>query len=253
MVIRLPEMPKKHDKVIAEAIMSIHRNARTVLVPTGPVYGDFRVRGLKHIAGERKTVTTHVESGCSFSVDLDACYFSPRLSYERTRIAKQVKDGETVLNMFAGVGCFSLIIAKHSNASRIYSIDVNPLAFQFMQENIRANGFYGRIFPVLGDAKEIIEKRLCHAADRVLMPLPQKALEYLPLALLALKSGEGWIHYYDFEHADRSGNAVEKTMLKVAEKLATMNIDNKVSFGRVVRSVGPRWFQVVLDIAVRLV
>ncbi|MGC8998268.1 MAG: class I SAM-dependent methyltransferase [Candidatus Bathyarchaeia archaeon] len=247
-VIRLTEKSRKYGHIIAETIMKVHRNVRTVLAQTSPVHGDYRLRELEHVAGEKRTKTIHRESGCLFSVDVEKCYFSPRLFYERMRIAKLVGNGETIVNMFAGVGCFSLVIAKHSNASKIYSIDINPTAVQFMRENVKLNRFFGRVIPIEGDAKEIIQKMLRQVADRVLMPLPEKALEYLPYALLTLKEGGGWIHYYDFEHASKGENAVEKAKLKVAQRLEGLGVKFEIPFGRVVRTTGPNWYQIVLDI-----
>jgi len=249
-VLRLEQASLPHRRDIAAAVMSIHRNVKTVLAQVGPVQGSFRTRALRHVAGEDKTVTTHLEAACAFRVDVSACYFSPRLSHERMRIAGLVGEGEVVVNMFAGVGCFSILISRHSKASRVYSIDVNPAAVRYMQENVRVNGAYARVIPLLGDAREIIEARLRHVADRVLMPLPEKALEYLPYSLLALKETGGFVHYYDFEHSKSGPEAVEKVKLKVAEKLADSNVVSSVISGRVVRSTGPNWYQVVLDIAV---
>ena len=167
------------------------------------------------------------------------------------RIAKQVGPGEVVVNMFAGVGCFSLVIAKHSGCEKIYSVDINPAATQLIQENARLNRVYGKVIPILGDAKEVIEKRLCKMANRVLMPLPEKALEYLPYALLALRESEGWIHYYDFEYVKKNENPIDKTRAKVAEKLENLGVIFEIAFGRVVRATGSNWHQTVLDIAVR--
>ncbi|MGB9756243.1 MAG: class I SAM-dependent methyltransferase [Candidatus Bathyarchaeales archaeon] len=249
-ILRLTERAMKYSQIIAETIMGVHKNVKTVLAQTGPVCGDFRIRNLAYVAGENKTVTLHKESGCLFRVDVEKCYFSPRLFYERMRIAKQVRDGEVVVNMFAGVGCFSIVMAKHSNVGKVYSIDVNPAAFQYMQENVRLNRVYGKVVPLLGDAKEIIEERLRHVADRVLMPLPEKALKYLPYALLALKKA-GLIHYYDFEHARKDENPIEKVKQKVAEKLENLDLTFDFVFGRIVRSTGPNWYQLVLDIAIK--
>lgn len=80
------------------------------------------------------------------------------------------------MNMFAGVGCFSIILAKHSNAGKVYSIDVNPSAVRFMEGNIRLNRVYRRVIPILGDAKEVIRKQLRSMTDRVLMSLPPQSL-----------------------------------------------------------------------------
>jgi tRNA (guanine37-N1)-methyltransferase len=205
---------------------------------------------LEHITGENKTVTVHKESGCVFVINVRECYFSPRLLYERMRIAKRVGDGEVIVNMFAGVGCFSIVIAKHSNAERVYSIDINPVALQNMQENVRLNWVYGKVIPILGDAKEVIRKRLCNVADRVIMPLPEKAFEYLPSALLALKKAGGWIHYYAFEHALKTEDPIVKVKLKVAEKLRSLSVTFEIPFSRIVRTIGPNWYQIALDIKI---
>ncbi|MBE0520067.1 class I SAM-dependent methyltransferase family protein [Candidatus Bathyarchaeota archaeon] len=249
-IIRVTERSRKYSRIIAETIMNVQRNVKTVLAQTSSVRGDFRLRKLDFIAGQNKTTTVHKESGCLFSVDVEKCYFSPRLLYERMRVAKQVGNGEVFVNMFAGVGCFSIIVAKHSKAERVYSIDVNPAVFRFMQENVRLNRVYGKVVSVEGDAKKVIEKKLRRIADRVLMPLPEKAFEYLPYALLSLKKAGGWIHYYNFEYAKKNENPIEKVKLKVTEKLQSLGVTFTIPLDRVVRTTGPNWYQVVLDIKV---
>jgi tRNA (guanine37-N1)-methyltransferase len=250
-IIRLTEISKEYDQIIAEAIMNVHKNVKTVLAQTSPVRGDFRLRKVKYVVGENKITTVHKEFGCLFSVDVEKCYFSSRLLYERMRVAKQVMEGEVVVNMFAGVGCFSIIMARHSEVEKIYSVDVNQVAIKYMQENIRLNRVYEKVIPIEGDVKEIVGKRLRHIADRILMPLPEKAFAYLPYALLALKKMGGGMHYYDFEHARKNENPIEKVKLKVTEKLESLGVAFKFPFGRVVRTIGPNWYQVVLDIAVK--
>ncbi|MEM3458139.1 MAG: class I SAM-dependent methyltransferase family protein [Candidatus Bathyarchaeia archaeon] len=249
-IIRVSEEAKMFCKTVAEAIIAVHKNVKTVLAQTSPVTGDFRLRKLEHVAGENKTVTVHRESECLFSVDVEKCYFSPRLFFERMRIARLVENNEVVVNMFGGVGCFSIIIAKHSNAQKVYSIDVNRAAVQYLEDNVRLNRVYGKVIPLLGDAKEVIETRLRHIANRVLMPLPEKALEYLPYALSTLKKTGGWIHFYYFEHAKKNENPIEKVKAKVAEKLEHLGAAFEIPFGRVVRTTGPNWYQIVLDIKI---
>jgi tRNA (guanine37-N1)-methyltransferase len=247
-IFRLPPTSRQNAQDVAKAIMSAHKNVKAVLAQVSPVAGDFRLRRLMHVAGENRTSTVHRESGCLFSVDVQKCYFSPRLYHERSRIAKLVKPDEVVVNMFAGVGCFSIVIAKNVSTAKVFSIDVNPVAVQFMRENIRLNRVYGNVIPLLGDSKAIIEQRLKRAADRVLMPLPEKALEYLPCAVSALKESGGWIHYYDFEHAIKTERPIEKVKLKVAETLDALGADFEVPLVRVVRSTGPNWFQLAADV-----
>jgi len=250
-IIRVPEPLKERSKIIAEAIMKTNKHIKAVWRQASPVSGDFRLRKLKWVAGERKTETLHKEYGCTFKVDLKKCYFSPRLSYERMRIAEQIQPGEVILNMFAGVGCYSIIIAKHSKPEKIFSIDINPVAIQYMQENIKLNKVEEKVVPVQEDAQKVIEERLQNAANRVLMPLPEKAYEYLDYALLALKPTGGWIHYYDFEHAKKGENPIEKIESKVSEKLQMLGVNFQVVFGRIVRTTGPNWYLVVIEIQLK--
>jgi len=249
-VIRVPETLKSKSQIVAEAIMQTHKHVKTVLLQTSAVSGDFRLRQLEWVAGERKTATLHKEFGCLFEVDLERCYFSPRLSFERRRLASLVQPNEIVVNMFAGVGCFSIVLAKHSKVKKVFSIDVNPFAFEFMVKNVRLNRVQNQVIPFLGDAKKIVKENLSHVADRVLMPLPERAYEYLDDALMVLKPSCGWVHYYDFVHAGMGENPVEKVKDKVTAKLNESNVKFRVQLGRVVRATGPYWFQVVLDVLV---
>ena len=152
--------------------------------------------------------------------------------------------------MFAGVGCFSLIICRHSKPSKVYSIDINPDAVGFMKENVRINGQYGKVIPILGDAREIIETRLRGIADRVIMPLPEKALAYLPAALSALKGSGGWIHYHDFVYAGKGEDPIREARTNLLATAKELRIAVGSLTGRVVRTTGPRWYHVVLDMKV---
>lgn len=250
-IIKVPNDNIENATHAAQAIMRLYpRKVKTVLLQTGAVQGDFRVRELKFLAGENKTVTLHREEGCRFRVDVEKCYISPRLLHEHQRIPRLVKSGEVVVNMFAGVGCFSILIAKKANAATVYSIDINPVAYDYMQENVMINLVFNRVFPLLGDSKEIVLSQLQGVADRVLMPLPELALEYLPYALRALKPSGGWVHYFDFMHAAKTEDPLEKTRKKVKAKLDGLGVKYEVALSRVVRSTGPNWYQTVLDLQI---
>jgi tRNA (guanine37-N1)-methyltransferase len=250
-VIRIPESQLRHSKLIAEAIMSTHREVKAVWRQSSSVSGDLRLRSLQFLLGKKTTETLYKEHGCVYKTDLRKTYFSPRLSYERIRIAELIQKREVVLNMFAGVGCYSIFIAKHSEPMKVYSVDVNPSAVQYLHENIRLNRVADVVIPIQRDAKKVAEKELQNVADRVLMPLPERAYEYLDYAHLALKPTGGWIHYYGFEYAKKNENPVEKAETKVSEKIRRLCSNFQVEFGRIVRPIGPRWYQVVLDIHVK--
>jgi len=246
-VVKLPEelLPKKHE--IGRALMQVHRHLRTVLNQVGPVSGEFRTRELEVIAGEPKTETAYHEGGCIFKVDLAQSYFSPRLAHERLRIATLVRPNEVVTNLFAGIGCYSIVAAKHSLASKIYSIDKNPAAFEYMRENIRINKVGDRVVPILGDARDVVEGKLAGLADRVLMPLPELARNFFGVALLALKPNGGIIHFYDFGNAPDIFSAPLEFAHRAADE---KNFKVELLNGRAIRSYAPRVFHVVLDLAI---
>jgi tRNA (guanine37-N1)-methyltransferase len=249
-IIKLPNELENEKFLVANALLKELSSIRVVLRQVSPIKGTYRLRKLEWLAGERRTETVHREYGCVFRVDLQKTYFSPRLEYERARIAKLVKSGEIVVNMFSGVGCFSILIAKKNPTCLVYSIDINPDAIYLQKINVALNKVIGKVIVIEGDAKEIIEERLRDAVNRVLMPLPEKAYEYLEYAILALKEA-GVVHYYDFVHAKRKKeDPIEKVRLKVERRLQELKVRGKVEYGRIVRLVGPNWYQIVLDISV---
>ena len=247
-IIRVPETLSKSKEKIGVKLIEKMKNIKTVLSQTSPVEGNYRIRRLEFLAGEKKTATLHKEYGCLFKVDLSKTYFSPRLSYERLRIASQVTADEVVINMFAGAAPFSILIAKIQPRVKVYSIDVNPSSHRLAMENIRLNKVIDRVEAIQGDARDVILKSLKEVGNRILMPLPEQSLEYLDSAVSALTPQGGIIHLYTHLHADKDENGVAK-----AEQLALskLNASAEVITGRVVKEVGPRWRQIVLDIKVK--
>lgn len=247
-IIRVPPSLEHRVQIISRKIIQLNKHIRTVLNQKSSVSGTYRLRRLDWVMGERKTETIHKEYGCLFKVDLLSTYYSPRLSHERMRIAREVKPGEVVVNMFAGVASFSIIIAKYSGVRRVYSIDINPAANKLAVKNVVLNKVRDVVYPIEGDAKFVIRKKLKAIANRVLMPLPEKSLEYIDSAIAATKLDNGMIHFYDFVHARKNEDPIAKSLNKVSQKISSFTKNFEVRFGRIVRTVGPRWFQVVLDI-----
>jgi len=233
---------------LARKIVAANKHVRTVLRQAAPISGEYRTRALEWILGEKKTETIHREHGCQFKVDLARVYFSPRLLYERIRVARKVAPNETVVNMFAGAGCFSIIIAKYSQASKVFSIDINPEAIRYMFENVCLNKVAGRVSTILGDSRAIIELHLRARADRVLMPLPIRAITYLDAAIVALKPKLGDIHIYDFVHARKGENPLQKTLDKIALRLSQFELSVIRKDAKIVRTIGPNWYQTVVDL-----
>jgi len=198
-IVKLPDEVLNYADRIGNALLKVTPSIKAVMLDRG-VKGEFRVRDVTPISGSGRTETIHKEFGVTMSVDPGKVYFNPRLSTERMRIALMVKEGETIIDMFAGVAPFSLVISKHSKASVIYAVDMNKDAVEYMKRNIKLNKVTN-IVPMCGDAREVI-KRL-PSADRVIMNLPHLADSFLPDALSNLKKG-GTAHLHKI--MDREGS-----------------------------------------------
>ena len=244
-IIEIPPELKAYESLIGEAILKTHKNVRAVLAKVGAVSGTYRLRKLEVIAGEHRTATVHKEHGCQYQVDAATAYFSPRLSTEHNRVASLVQKGETVVDLFAGVGPFSVLIAKKNVEAKVYAVDINPEAIEFLKRNIRLNRVENRVIPIQGNARQAVEERLLGVADHVIMNLPEKALEFVDAACKAVKPSGGIVHYYAFirlpdslENAQtRFSEAVEKAGRKV----------NAFLSAKTIRETAPYEWQIVLD------
>jgi len=244
-IVRIPDslLPKK--KLIGDTLLNEVKIVKSVFYQSSPVEGDFRTRNLEILAGEDKTQTEYKEFGCRFVVDVANAFFSPRLSTERERIANQIQDGEIMVNMFAGVGMFSIMAAKKKNCT-VYSIDINPIASKLCVKNIGLNKLAGKVISINGDTAKIIEKELQDKADRTLMLLPERSDEFLDSAIKTTKDG-GIIHYYSHIHADKKSDAG-----KLSEKhfLDVFPVKSEILTSKIVRPVGPRYYQTVVDVKI---
>ena len=244
-IVKIPNSLLTKKKLIGETLLNEVKIAKSVFYQSSAVEGDFRTRNLEILAGENKTETEYKEFGCKFTVDVENAFFSPRLSTERERIANVVQDDETVVNMFAGVGMFSIMIAKKKRCT-VYSIDINPVAVKLCEKNIISNKIIGNIIPINGDASRVIQEQLENKSDRTLMLLPERSDEFLESAINATKSG-GVIHYYSHIHADKKSNAGK---LSEEHYLQVTPVKSEILGSKIVRAVGPRYYQTVVDVKI---
>ncbi len=244
-VIEIPPELKPYESAIGEAILKTHRNIRTVLAKAGAISGTYRLRDFTFIAGENKTQTVHREFGCQYHVDVAKAYFSPRLSHEHQRVASLVQSGETVVDLFAGVGPFSVLIAKENPNVKVYAVDINPDAVELLKVNARVNRVENRVFPILGDARQITANKLKGSADRVIMNLPETAIEFVDAACQTIKPQGGIIHFYAFV---RSPDSTENLKLRFSQ--AVESTGKKVEtflYAKSIRETAPYESQIVLD------
>ena len=244
-IVRIPDSLVSKKEIIGKTLLEQVSTAKSIFYQSSPVEGDFRTRQLEVIGGEDKTQTEYKENGCRFIVDVEKAFFSPRLSTERERIAGLVKEGEVIINMFGGVGMFSLLVAKET-ACTVYNIDINPVAAQLCKENVQINKLKGEVISLNGDATQIINEQLAGKADRILMLLPERSDEFLNSALNGLKK-KGTIHYYSHMHADKKQDAPK---LSEEHFLSVNKTNAEIITSRNVRPVGPRFYQTVVDVKI---
>jgi len=200
-ILEIPDELSYREKDIIDALLEIHPHINTVYKKGEERKGKFRLRELVLIHGEEKE-TEHREHGMKFRIDLRKVYFSPREGTERQRIVKQVKANETVMIMFAGAGPYAIAIAKgRPDVSKVYAVEMNPDGYKYMLENVRINKVGHKVVPILGDVEE---KCIPYfgKCDRVVMPLPKGANEYIGIAVRCLKKKGGVIHYYFWSSED---------------------------------------------------
>jgi len=245
-IVRIPDSLLSKKKLIGETLLEQVKSAESVFYQSSSVEGEFRTRDLEILAGNDKTETEYRETGCRFIVDVKKVFFSPRLSSERTRIAELVNDDEVMVNMFGGIGMFSIIAAKKKKCT-VYNIDINPDATKLCEKNIALNKLAGNVITIHGDALEVIKNQLENKSDRTLMLLPEKSDEFLNSAVLTTKSN-GVIHYYSHIHADKKLDASKLSELHLMEKIP---IKSTILKSKIVRPVGPRFYQTVVDVKIK--
>lgn len=244
-VIEIPEELEKKEKLIADAILKVHRNVKVVAKKAGATAGEFRIRPVKVLAGEERTTTIYRENGAEFELDINSVYFSSRLGTERKRIATLSKNNESILVLFAGVGPFAIGIARQKPDAKITAIELNPRAYGYMEKNIARNKCTN-INAVLGDVRKVLNSKFAGFADRVVMPLPKDAQKFLDVVFPACKKG-AIAHLYSFGNSKNPFEEAEKIVLQEAKKAGRkVGIVNR----RIVRPYSPSTVQVVVDFKV---
>jgi len=242
-------------KEIAKAIMEVNKNVNSVFEKKGEISGKYRLRKLNLLYGDKNSETIYKENKCYFKLDVKNTFFSPRLVYERRRIASSnIKENETIIDLFAGVGPFSIQIAKKHNVE-IYSFDINPDAYYYLKKNIKLNNLRGKIHAYNLDVKTLLNpvndlsKRLEHNADRIIMNLPEKSLHFLNIACFLMKKRGGILHYYQFSEKP---NPIQKAIEIISYNLAKRNWKiEKYLKSKIVKAYSPKSDLIVLDLAIK--
>lgn len=233
--IKLDKNLHKHKAFIGKTILELFPQFKAVCLQKR-ISGKFRKPEIELIAGNLPKEIFVKENDCIFKFNPKEVMYSQGNHYEKKRMIKEVKDGEIIADLFAGIGYFSIPIAKAHPKIKIYAIEINPLAFKYLEENIRLN-YLSNVIPMFGDCTKVIEK--LPKADRILMGLIPSCKKYIPAAMKITKRGT-IIHY----HGTAKENE-EKNLLKDFSKYKI-----KLIALRKVKSFKPNINHVVLDVLV---
>jgi tRNA (guanine37-N1)-methyltransferase len=244
-------------KQIAEAITEINKNIVSVFEKKSKIKGTHRLREISHIYGENKTETVHKENNCSFKLDIKNCFFTPRLVYERNRVASSnFKENEIVIDLFAGVGPFSIQIAKLHKV-KLYSFDINQEAYNYLKENIKLNKIIGDINPLhkdigeMRDSEDSIRALLQNKADRIIMNLPEQSLKFIDVACILMKKSGGILHLYQFSEKPEP---VKKAIKFLKIQLNKLNWEiGEVTTSKIVKAFSPKSDLIVIDAIIKRV
>jgi tRNA wybutosine-synthesizing protein 2 len=246
-ILKLDPMLSKKKKIIADKFLELYPNIRAVYLNQGIIKGQYRTpENIEFVAGEDNPIVEHKEHGVIYKLDITKVMFSKGNINERRYLSSLVKPKEIIVDMFAGIGYFSLPIARNAEPCKIYSIEINPVSYNFLVQNIKLNQFENIIIPINGDSKIEVPKlaQLGLKADRVIMGVFPAPSDYIVEALTVAKN-EGTIYHYE-------GVEEKGTYLKLFEEFDEIAKRNNYSCEllekRFVKSYGPKLYHLVIDI-----
>lgn len=242
--IAIVNLSKKLDVIkheIGNVILSNYE-VKSVVNQKGPICSQFRIPNIEVIAGENSTETTHVEKKCYFKMDLSKTMFCKSNFKEKNRLIRLIKKQNIVIDMFAGLGQFSVPIGVYSHPKRIYSFELNPITQEYLKENIRLNGLEKRVYPIFDDSINVNKYNFEKTVDHVIinMPLSVPSKPFLEEGIKVL-SENGLLHYSDVLE-DRNGSNIVLERVKQAAKKSGKTI-GKILHSKRMKQISPNFFQ----------
>ena len=245
-IINLPSELDEKFSIIGKGILGVFPNVKSVYAKAGGITGEFRRPQIKLIAGEDNPRVENFENGVWYVYDLTKIMFAKGNVSERGRLPKVVSPGEVIVDMFVGIGYFSIPIAKHVPDVKIYGIDKNPDSVYWLFRGKERNDLKN-LEIILGDSKEEVQKLIDRGivADRVLMGYLPPPEEFVGSALSILKEG-GMVHYDALIRTDH----VEEDLEKVRQLFCINGRKAEIVNPQRVKSYRPKVDHYVVDLRV---
>lgn len=230
-------------KKFAARFLKEHTEITTVLEKVAKIKGRLRTPTTKWIAGEKTKEALYTENGCSFRLNVDTCYFSPRLASERNELASLVRKGERVLVMFGGVGPFAVVMGKQNPHAELVSVELGREPSRYAAENVKRNKT-SNVVCVQGDVRRKVPS--LGTFDRIVMARPNLEDSFLDVAFKAIRKG-GMIHYYGF-YSEEGAETALKELITEESKRAKRNV--KILRIKKAGDIGTRRYRYRVDIKV---
>ena len=242
-IVKLDEKLKSYGEEIGKTYAEV-LHCKTVLNDVGGISGIYREPNVEILYGSENTEVVHKENGVRYKLDVAKIMFSSGNMDERLRMANISNKNETVVDLFAGIGYFTLPMAIYSKPRKIFSCEINPVAYEYLCKNIVLNHVTSIVQPLFGDNRKTAPKNV---AERVIMGYFEDTEKFLPTAFDCLKNCTGIIHF----HNVCSDELFPETPLKIVEKTADKYKRNvELLTYRVIKSYAPGVSHIVLDIQV---
>jgi len=242
-IIKLPPELKEYKAQIGRHYAKTLK-CKTVLNDVGGISGIYREPNVEIIYGEKDTETIHKENGIRFKLNPQKIMFSSGNMDERIRMATISNEKETVVDLFAGIGYFTLPMAVYSKPKKIFACEINPISYEYLCNNISLNHVTEIVEPLFGDNKEIAPKDV---ADRVIMGYIRDTHKFLQIAINCLKDHTGIIHYHDVFPDD----VIPKKPFTFIQKAAEYyNSDAELMTFKKIKSYAPGMSHIVLDVKI---
>jgi tRNA wybutosine-synthesizing protein 2 len=239
-MIKLSDELKQHQEIIGKVYANV-LGCTTVLNDVGGISGVYREPFVEVISGSSITETIHTENGIRFKLDPQKIMFSSGNMAERRRMATISNHYETVVDLFAGIGYFTLPMAVYSKPKKVFACEINPLAYRYLCSNVVLNHVTDVVEPLLGDNRKIAPK---NCANRVILGYLKEPQVFLSVSLECLRNQSGLLHYHEVVPAE----SIPKLPLKHIETVAK-NYHRSVELLKVnvIKSYAPGVDHVVLD------
>lgn len=242
-IIKFPKDTNKKEKLLFSShLLKNNKSLKTILEKKGKFSGRLRTQKTGYIIGEKTKESLYKENNCTFRLNVETCYFSPRLSNDRKEIADMIKKGEEVLVMFGGIAPYAIVIGKNSKANNAISIELSRQCNKYAQENVKRNKLEEKVKIIQGDVRKVLPK-LKQKFDRIVMARPNLKDPFLDIAFKSIKKN-GTIHYHGFynednleelkdlinEEAKKAKKKIKITKIKKAGDIAPYKYRYRVDF-----------------------